>query len=257
MRCERLNCGQCLSVMALRNQTSRLKTFLTSYDKSQPFDPYFVVALTSLPRFIRFSHNEGENILQREDYLLLHPNDPHLSFNELSPSLMHPNQPWNYQVRHFYGIIFNCKSVDPDIVTKIISSDCFNPLQRHQEIWRVYKFAGLDWDSDDNFHTILKPVSLISTLAPSEHRNHLTKIITKTNINSSFSATIEWPYYRITDTSMRPSVGWWFKHYQNDGERNLFGKSLFIFLTQTDRGFEAGQNSHRDYRYRTVNQLID
>ena len=99
MPCERVNCAQCLTVMALRNQTRRVKQFLARFDKTQPFDPYVVVAFTSLPRFIRFSRNEGEDILQVQDYLLLHPNDPHLSFNELSPPLMQPNQPWNYQVR--------------------------------------------------------------------------------------------------------------------------------------------------------------
>ena len=110
---------------------------------------------------------------------VLHPNDPHLSFNELSPSLMQAKQQWNYQVRPFYSIIFHCNTVDPDIVTVIITSNCFNPLQIHIEIWRVYELAGLDWDQDDNFHTILKPVSLITTLATSDHRNHLSKIFTK------------------------------------------------------------------------------
>ena len=144
MPCERVNCAQCLTVMALRKQTRRLKTFLQRFEKSQPFDPYVVVAFTSLPWFIRFSHNEGEDILQVQDYLLLHPNDPQLSFNERSPSLMQPNQPWKYQVRPCYCIIFNCKTVDPDIVTMSITSHCFNPLQIHHEIWRVYEFAGLD-----------------------------------------------------------------------------------------------------------------
>ena len=167
MPCGRVNCAQCLTVMALRNQTRRVKQFLAHFDKTQPFDPYVVVPFTSLPRFIRFSHNEGEDILQVQDYLLLHPNDLHLSFNELSPSLMQQNQPWNYQVRPFYCIIFHYKSVDPDIITMIITSDCFNSLQIHHEIWRVYESAGLDWDQDDNFPTILKPDSLLSTLAAS------------------------------------------------------------------------------------------
>ena len=101
MPCERVNCAPCLTVTAFRIQTVRLKQFLARFDKTQPFDPYVVVAFTSLPRFIRFSHNESEDITQVQDYLLLHPNEPHLSFTELSPSLMQTNQPWNYQVRPF------------------------------------------------------------------------------------------------------------------------------------------------------------
>ena len=49
----------------------------------------------------------------------------------------------------------------------------FNPLQIHHAFSRVYEYAGLDWDKDDSFHTILKPVSLISSLSASDHRNHL------------------------------------------------------------------------------------
>ena len=138
----------------------------------------------------------------------------------------------------------------------IITSDFFKTLQIHNEIWRLYELAGLDWDRDEKFPTILKPISLLSTLATSHHRNTLNKIIIKQNLNSSFSGTIEWPSYRIMDTTMRPSLGSWFKHYQNDAERNRFGKNLLIFHTQSDRRIGTRQNSLHDYRYRLMNPLI-
>ena len=159
MPCGRVNCAPCLTVMALKNQALRVKQFLAHFDKTKPFDPYFVVAFTSLPRFIRLSHNEAEEIQQVQVYLLLHSDEPHLSFTEISSSLMEPNQPSDYQVRPLYSIIFHCKTVDPDILTIIITSDCFNSLQTHHEIWQVYVLAGLDWDRDDNFLKILKALS--------------------------------------------------------------------------------------------------
>ena len=149
--------------------------------------------------------------------------------------LFDPNQPWNYQHRPLSSIIFHYKTVAPDIITMIFMSDCFNPLQTLHEIWDVYELGGLNWDRDENSRTILKPVSLISRLATSHHRNPLNKIIDKQNTNSSFSETIEWTDYRIMETSMSPSAGWWLKHYKNDAERNLFRKNLFIFLIQSDR----------------------
>ena len=78
--------------MVLKNQTRRVKQFLAHLDKAHPFDPYFVIPLTSLPSFIRYAHNEDKYIKQVEEYLLLNPNDAHLSFDELSPALMDPNQ---------------------------------------------------------------------------------------------------------------------------------------------------------------------
>ena len=122
MPCERVNCAQCLTVMALRNQTRRVKQFLARFDKTRPIVPDVLVAFTSLPRLIRFSDNEAEDIPQVQDYLLLHFNELQLSFNELYSSLMDPNQPWNYQDRQFSCIIFHCKTVDTDIITMILMS---------------------------------------------------------------------------------------------------------------------------------------
>ena len=47
MPCERVNCAQCLTLMAARIQTRRVKQFLAHLDKTKPFDPYVVVAVTS------------------------------------------------------------------------------------------------------------------------------------------------------------------------------------------------------------------
>ena len=207
MPCQRVNCAQCLTVMVLKNQTHRVKQFLANLDKSHPFDPYVVVPFTSLPRFIRYANNEDKDIQQVEEYLLLNPNEPHLSFDELSPALMDPNQQWEYQVRPFYTIIFQCENVDSRLITTIITSDCFNPLEIHHEIWRVYVHSVGDWIREDNLRTVLKPVSLLSTLAASTHHNQLSRIINKRNVNDSFPSTIEWPYYRVTETNMRPSIG--------------------------------------------------
>ena len=98
--------------MVLKNQTRRVKEFLAHLDKSHPFNPYVVVPFTSRPGFIRYAHNEDKDIPQVEEYLLLNPNEPHLSFDELTPALMDPNQQWDYQVGRFYTIMFQFWYVD-------------------------------------------------------------------------------------------------------------------------------------------------
>ena len=137
MPCKRVDCAQCLRVVVLKKQTRRVKQFLARLDKSHPFNPYVVVPFTSLQRFIRYAHNEDKDIPQVEEYLLLNPNEPHLSFDDLSPALKDPNQQWEYEVRPFYSIIFQCGNVDPDLITTSITSKFFNPLEMHHEIWRV------------------------------------------------------------------------------------------------------------------------
>ena len=177
MSCKRVDCAQCLTVMVLKNQTRRVNEFLAHLDKSRPFNPYVVVPFTSLPRFIRYAHNEDKDIPQVEEYLLLNPNEPHLSFDELTPALMDPNQQWDYQVRPFYSIIFQCGNVEPDLVTTIIISDCFNLLEIHSEIWRVYLNSGGDWMRENNLRTVLKPVSLLSTLPASKSSKNAMSIV--------------------------------------------------------------------------------
>ena len=136
-------------------------------------------------------------------------------------------------MRSFYTIIFQCQNVDPGLITISITWDCFNPLEMHHEIWRVYVKSGWDWFNEDNLRTVLKPVSLLSSLAASEHHNQLSRIITKLNVNSSFTGSVEWAYFRETDTNTRPSIGWWLTKYNKDAEKNLFPMSILAFLTQS------------------------
>ena len=104
----------------------------------------------------------------------------------------------------------------------------------------------------------MKPFSLISNLAASKQHNQISKLSTKCNFNDSFPGTIELPYYRETDTNMRPSIGWWLSKYHNDAEMNLLGKSIFAFLTQSDvlNWERENHNTLLDYRYRVMKPLI-
>ena len=57
---------------------------------------------------------------------------------------------------------------------------------------------------------------------------------------------------------MRPSIGCGLTKYDNDGEKNLFGKSIFAFLTQSDvlTWERENHNTLLDYRYRVMNPII-
>ena len=137
MPCTQVNCVKWLTVMVLKNQTRRLEQFLAPLDKSHAIDPYLVVPFASLQRFVRLSQKDEKDIVQFEEYLLLNPTEPHLSFDELSSALLDPNQPLEYQVRPFLPVIFQCKNMYPDLLSMSITTDSFNTLVMHHEIWRV------------------------------------------------------------------------------------------------------------------------
>ena len=109
----------------------------------------------------------------------------------------------------------------------IITSGCFNPRKIHHFFWRVDVNSRCDWYKEDKLRTGLKPPSLLSTIAAAKHDNQLPKLITKRNVNDSFMSTMEWPYYRVTDTKMRPSIGWCQTKYHDDADKNRFEKSIF------------------------------
>ena len=62
MPCERINCAQCLTVLALNNDAPGVNQFLNNIDKSKPFDPYVVVPSDALPTLV------VEGCLRPKDY---------------------------------------------------------------------------------------------------------------------------------------------------------------------------------------------
>ena len=78
MPCKPVNCAQCLTVRLVKNQPRGVKQFLGHLEKSGTFDPDVVVHITSFPRFMRYAH-EDKDIRQVGKFLLLNPNEPHLS----------------------------------------------------------------------------------------------------------------------------------------------------------------------------------
>ena len=164
---------------------------------------------------------------------MLKSSEPHLSFCELYPALSDPNQQWNYQVGPFYSIIFQCTTVKTDLLKMILTSSSCNSLEILHEISRVYYHHLWYWDREDSFHTIMKPVTIRTTLAISPHRNKKTTVIPEENVNRGFPESIDSPYYRVKDSNSRPSVGCWhLDKYDNDAEKNLFGKSIFASLSR-------------------------
>ena len=111
----------------------------------------------------------------------------------------------------------------------------------------------------ENLRTGINSLSRQSTLAPSKHHNQLKKIITKHKVNSCFHSSIEWPYYRFTDSNMRPSIGWQLTKYHIDAEVNLFWKIIFAFtIRQLDVHIWERVNQHNlfDYRFRVMEPLL-
>ena len=168
------------------------------------------------------------------------------------------NHQRNYQVRPFYSMIFPCTTVNPDLITMLLNSRSFNPVEIYHEISRVYYHQGWYLHRVDRYHTILNPDTILSTLSICRHRTQITTIIPKENIKRCFTETIEGPYNRVNDSNWRASVGWWHVKYETGAEKNLFGMSIFDYLSHADRGNGDWQNfkTRLDFRYRVMKLLI-
>ena len=60
--CEKINCAQCLTVLALKNDAHGVDQLISNIDNSKPFDPYVVIPADSLPNLLI------EGCLRAKDY---------------------------------------------------------------------------------------------------------------------------------------------------------------------------------------------
>ena len=78
MPCERTNCAQCLTMLALKNDAPGVALFLSNFPKSKPFDPYVFIASDALPFWVREGCLRPKDYGQVIAYLLADSADPHL-----------------------------------------------------------------------------------------------------------------------------------------------------------------------------------
>ena len=80
MPCERINCAQCLTVLALKNDVPGVTQFLSNVDKAKPFDPYVVIPSDALPTLIVEKCLRPKDYSEVKTYLLTESAEQHLIF---------------------------------------------------------------------------------------------------------------------------------------------------------------------------------
>ena len=108
MPCERLNCAQCLTVLALKNDARGVDQFLRKIETSSPFDPYVVAPLDALPTLIIDGCLGPNDYDQVKAYLLADSGEPHLVFQEVSTEHPLRQNGYEYHISPFYTIIQGC-----------------------------------------------------------------------------------------------------------------------------------------------------
>ena len=132
MPCERINCAQCLTLLALKNDAHGVNQFLSIVDKSKPFDPYVVVPSDALPTLV------VEGCLRPKDYgelktnLLADSAEQHLAFQVMITEHPITKNGYEFQIFPFYTIIQQCIWLSPRILSAIVDAKLVDPLEVHE-----------------------------------------------------------------------------------------------------------------------------
>ena len=138
MPCERINCAQCLTVLALNNDAHGVDQFLCNIDKPKPFDFYVFIPSDALPTMVLEGCLCAKDYGQVKAYLIADSAEPHLVFREAI--MEHPirQNGYEYHISAFYTIIQGCRWLNPLILSSVIGANLVDPLEVHEEITKRF-----------------------------------------------------------------------------------------------------------------------
>ena len=121
MQCERIDCAQCLTVLALKNDAPGVNQFLGKVDTSKPFDPDFEIPSDALRTWVIEGCLRPKDNGQVKTYLLTDSSHPHLVFQEVVTEHSMTMNGYEYHIFPFYTIIQGFIWLSPTILSSIIS----------------------------------------------------------------------------------------------------------------------------------------
>ena len=121
MASNRVNCAECHTRMALKNNLRGVQRFLCKMDRTVPMGIFVTVPFSALPRPIINYLNVPKETTDIAEYILnLASDHEHLSFAALTTSREYPEQRWIHEVHAFYSVIFHCDWVSGEIERMIL-----------------------------------------------------------------------------------------------------------------------------------------
>ena len=253
MPCERIDCAQCLTVMALKNDAAGVSQFLSNVDKSKSFDPYLVIPSDA----IRTWAIEGVIGLkdggQISTYLLTDSTDAHLMFQQVTTQQPIRQNGYDYHISPFYMILNECRWITPQIISSIVNAHLVDPFELHEEVtirMIVCELMAEYWPV-----TKRNVVSMFTSMHRSVHQNHLMETLNESNVNARL------PYCGASNIypEGHPNKEWW--NYQNDCDRiwRAGGRSVFAFLLQNrwEVNYTRDLSTLLVFRHRIMMPLIE
>ena len=138
MPCERLNCAQCLTVLALKNDARGVNQFLSNSDKSKPYDPYVVIPSDGLPTLVIEGSLRWKEYGQAKDYRLANSAYPLFAWQQVIMENPIRKNEYDYHISPFYTIIVGCRWLSPHILSSIIRANFIDPVNFHQQITKTF-----------------------------------------------------------------------------------------------------------------------
>ena len=166
MPCNRVNCAECLTPLALMNNLRGVQRYLNNMDRSVPMEALITIPFSAFPRFIVKGHNDFKEISKVGDYILTKSaHQEHLSFATLCAARQDNTIQWAYEAHHFYWAILHCDWINVEIVTTILKAGIVDPTQNQLEI--ILRYPAM-WKHQEIYHlrpkTYGNPLNLIAVI---------------------------------------------------------------------------------------------
>ena len=195
-------CAQCITQLALRNETTQLRDYLSMIHSLKP---YVVVRFTD---FMKTRYDHSDWIFEMTcliEYLFKEPSQEHFQVDETRkprPSeyldLVQDNktskarrqQVSAYSILPFYFIIFKADWILPEVISLILESNLIDPMEIHQTV-RVEAFAiSTPWNNLLEYAIKSQGVTLLTALYHSGHRTYITQLLLPIHISSRYTSPI-------------------------------------------------------------------
>ena len=178
-------CAQCITQLALRNETTQLRDYLSTIHS---LNPYMVVRFDD---FMKTRHDYSDWMYEMTcllEYLFTEPRQEHFQVKESTSEYLDPVQDEKtskarrrdvsaYSILPFYFIIFKAEWILPEVITLILESNLIEPIEIHQAV-RVRSCAtSQPCNSLKEYEIKSEGVTLITALYQSGHRTYLTQFL--------------------------------------------------------------------------------
>ena len=166
-------CGQCLTQLALRNETQQLHEYISTVG---PFNPYVVVRFEDFIEFGIEGYDTRREMSCLHAYLFNNSAHNHNQLNEETKPTSDERSA--YSILPCYLIIFKADWILPEVISTILQSNIVDPIEIQEAVKiQEYTFGTRKGNGLLEFDVNTTGLTLLTALYQSSYQSHLRELL--------------------------------------------------------------------------------